>query len=74
LGYPKQSLLIVGHNSLQIFGPSLVKCYTFHIAKQQLIILSRMVQSKDSIALSKMRFPSLFADERRYTISLLIGI
>jgi hypothetical protein len=53
LGYPKQSLLIVGRNLLQIFGPSFVKCYTFHIAKQQLI-LSQMVQSKDSIGVSKM--------------------
>jgi hypothetical protein len=57
LGYLKQSLLIVGgRNSLQIFGPSFVKCYTFHIAKQQLIILSRTVQSKNSIAVSSMRF------------------
>ncbi len=31
-------------------------CYTFHFAKQQLIILSRTVQSKDSIAISRMRF------------------
>ncbi len=55
LGYPKQSLLIVGRNSLQIFGPSFVKLYTFHIFIQQLIILSQTVQSKDSIAISRMR-------------------
>jgi hypothetical protein len=29
-----------GCNLLQIFGPSFVKCYTLHIAKQQHIILS----------------------------------
>jgi hypothetical protein len=40
----------VGHNLLQIFGPSFVKCYAFHIVKQQLIILSRYVQSKDCTA------------------------
>jgi hypothetical protein len=56
LGCPKRSLLIMGHNLLQIFGPSFVKCYTFHIAKQQHIILSRTVQSKDCIAISRMRF------------------
>jgi hypothetical protein len=56
LGCPKQSLPIVGRNLLQIFGPSFVKCYTFHIAKQQLIILSPTVRSKDCIAISRMRF------------------
>jgi hypothetical protein len=43
---PKRSLLIAGRNLLEIFGPGFVKCYTFHIAKQWHIILSRMVQSK----------------------------
>jgi hypothetical protein len=33
-----------------------VKFYTFNIAKQQHIILSRTVQSKDCIAVSRMRF------------------
>jgi hypothetical protein len=46
----------MGRNFLQIFGPSFVKCYTFHIAKQQLIILSRTVQSKDCTTVSRMRF------------------
>jgi hypothetical protein len=36
--------------------PSFVKCCTFHIAKQQHIILSRMVESKDCIAVSRMCF------------------
>jgi hypothetical protein len=49
-GHPKQSLPIVGRNLLQIFGLSFVKCYTFRIAKQQHIILSQTVQSKDCIA------------------------
>jgi hypothetical protein len=56
LGCPKWSLLIVGRNLLQIFGPSFVKCYKFCIAKQQLIILSRTVQSKESTAISRVRF------------------
>jgi hypothetical protein len=46
----------VGRNLLQIFGPIFVKCYTFHIAKQQHIILSRTVQSKYCIAISRIRF------------------
>jgi hypothetical protein len=48
--------LIAGRNLLEIFGPGFVKCYTFHIAKQWHIILSRMVQSKDCIAVSRMCF------------------
>ncbi len=53
---PKRSLPIAGCNLLQIFGPSFVKFYTFNIAKQQHIILSRTVQSKDCIAVSRMCF------------------
>jgi hypothetical protein len=55
-GVPKTITSIVGRNLLQIFGPSFVKCYTFHIAKLQLIILSPTVRSKDCIAVSRMRF------------------
>jgi hypothetical protein len=46
----------MGRNLLQIFGPSFVKCYTFRIAKQQLIILSRTVQSKGCTTVSRMHF------------------
>ncbi len=31
MGYPKRSLLIVGHSLLPTFGPNFVKCYTFRI-------------------------------------------
>jgi hypothetical protein len=41
LGCPKQSLLIVGHNLLLIFGFNFARCLTSHIGKQLLIILSR---------------------------------
>jgi hypothetical protein len=53
---PKRSLSIGGRNLLQIFCPSFVECYTYHIAKQQHIILSRTVQSKDCTPASRMRF------------------
>jgi hypothetical protein len=49
-GHPKLSLPIVGRILLQIFGLSFVKCYTFRITKQQQIIVSQTVQSKDCIA------------------------
>jgi hypothetical protein len=39
-----------------IGNTNFVKCYTFHIAKQQPIILSRTVQSIDYTAVSTMRF------------------
>jgi hypothetical protein len=55
-GGPKQSLLIVGHNSLPIFGFSFARCLTSHTNKQQLIILSRMAQSRDCTATSRMHF------------------
>jgi hypothetical protein len=45
---PKRSLPMVGRNLLQIFGPSL--------DKQQHIILSQTVQSKDCIVISRMRY------------------
>jgi hypothetical protein len=48
-----------------------VKCYTFHIAKQQLIILSRTVQPKDCITVSRMRFahaPPLRLGPRSYLL------
>ncbi len=51
-GMPKRSLPIVGHNLLQIFGHCFVKCYTFRVAKQQLIILSRTVRSNSAPMLS----------------------
>jgi hypothetical protein len=46
----------MGRNLLKIFCPSFVKFYKFSIAKQQLIILSQMVQSKDWTTVTRMRF------------------
>jgi hypothetical protein len=46
----------MGRNLPQMFGPSFVKCYTFHIAKQQHIILSQTVQSFDCTTVSRMCF------------------
>ncbi len=53
---PKRSLLIVGRNLLPTFGFNFAKCLTFHTGKQQLITLSRMAQSKDCTAASRMPF------------------
>jgi hypothetical protein len=51
----KRSLLIVGHNLLPIFF-SFAKHLAFPINKQQLITLSRTVQSKDCTATSRTHF------------------
>jgi hypothetical protein len=53
---PKQSLQIVGRNSLPTFGFNFVRCLTFHTNKQQLITLSRTAQSKDCTAASRTLF------------------
>jgi hypothetical protein len=55
-GVPKKSLLIVSHNLLQIFGYNFARCLTSHTNRQQLITLSRMVQSKDCAAASRTLF------------------
>jgi hypothetical protein len=46
----------MGRSLLQTFGSNFVKCYTFHIVKQQFTTLSRTVQLKDSTATSRMHF------------------
>ncbi len=58
----------MGRNLPQMFGPSFVKCYTFHIAKQQHIILSQTVQSFDCTAVSRMCF--VYPLPRRPSLSL----
>jgi hypothetical protein len=45
----------MGCNLLPIFGFNFAKCLTFHTSKQQLITLSRTVQSKDCTAASRTR-------------------
>ncbi len=74
---PKRSLQIVGCNLFQIFGPSIVKYYTFHIAKQQHTILSRTVQSKDCTIASRIRFvhaPPRWLGPRSYLLYSLASV
>jgi hypothetical protein len=54
----------VCRNLLPIFGFNFVKYLTFRTKKQQLITLSRTVQSKDCTAASRMRF--VYAPPRQH--------
>jgi hypothetical protein len=55
-GVPKRSLQIVGRNSLLTFGLNFARCSTSRIGKQLHTILSRIGQSKDHTATSRMCF------------------